>query len=185
MLKQFEHISAMTSEILAFARGESSILVRRVYLHRFVEEIGELLRRELEPRGIEVSFELEYKGTARFDEGKIRRVIHNIARNAAEAMPDGGTLSITVRRVGDDLLLRFADTGTGVPDEVRDRLFESFSTAGKEGGTGLGLAVVKKIVDQHRGEVSYESDPGKGTTFTVRLPLDTDSRAPAQAPPAG
>ena len=185
VLKQFEHISAMTSEILAFARGESSILVRRVYLHRFVEEIGELLRRELEPRGIEVSFELEYKGTARFDEGKIRRVIHNIARNAAEAMPDGGTLSITVRRVGDDLLLRFADTGTGVPDEVRDRLFESFSTAGKEGGTGLGLAVVKKIVDQHRGEVSYESDPGKGTTFTVRLPLDTDSRAPAQAPPAG
>lgn len=182
VLKQFEHIGAMTAEILAFARGESTILVRKVYLHRFVEEIGELVRKDLEPKGISVTFNLEYRGTARFDEGKVRRVFHNIARNAADAMPDGGSFTVTISREDDSLVFHFADTGKGVPDEVRDRLFESFATAGKEGGTGLGLAVVKKIVDQHGGEISYESAPGKGTVFIVRLPLEVDSRTPA-APP--
>jgi signal transduction histidine kinase len=179
VLKQFEHIGAMTAEILAFARGESSILLRRVYLHRFIEETGELVRKELEPKGIEVVFDLQYRGTARFDEGKIRRVFHNIAHNAADAMSEGGTFTVTVAREADELVLRFADTGAGVPPEVRDSLFESFTTAGKESGTGLGLAVVKRIVDQHNGSVSYESAPGQGTTFTVKLPLEVDSKVPA------
>lgn len=183
VLKQFEHIGTMTQEILAFARGESNILVRKVYLHRFVEEIGELMRKELEPKGIDVAFNLEYRGTARFDEGKMRRVFHNIARNAADAMPEGGTFTVTISRENDDLLLHFEDTGTGVPDEVRDSLFDSFATAGKEGGTGLGLAVVKKIVEQHNGEVTYDSTPGAGTTFLVKLPLEVDSRAPGSSAP--
>ncbi len=172
VLKQLKHIGSMTAEILAFARGESKILVRRVYLYQFVEEVEELLRKELEPRGIDVRFNLEYRGTARFDENKMHRVFHNIARNAAEAMPQGGSFSVTVGRDSQGLVLRFSDTGTGVPAEVEDRLFESFATAGKKGGTGLGLAVVKKIVDEHKGTIHFESKPERGTTFIIRLPLE-------------
>lgn len=172
VLKQFQYIGSMTTEILAFARGESNILLRRVYLHQFVEEIGELLRKELEPRGIDVIIHLHYRGTARFDESKMRRVFYNIARNAAEAMPEsGGSFTIEISRADGQLQFGFSDTGTGVPDEVRSRMFESFSTAGKKGGTGLGLAVVKKIVDEHDGEISFSSQPDEGTTFTIRLPL--------------
>jgi signal transduction histidine kinase len=171
VLKQFQYIGSMTAEILTFARGESTILLRRVYLHQFVEEIGELVRKELEARGIRVVVELRYRGTARFDEGKMRRVFYNIARNAAEAMSDGGTFTIEIDRDREFLELRFTDTGVGVPDEVRTRLFESFSTAGKKGGTGLGLAVVKKIVDEHDGTIDFTTETGRGTTFTIRLPI--------------
>jgi signal transduction histidine kinase len=171
VLKQFQYIGSMTAEILAFARGESNILLRRVYLHQFIEEIGELLRKELEPRGIDVVFELNYRGTARFDEGKMRRVFYNIARNAAEAMPDGGTFSISISRDEKNVIIGLSDTGTGVPEEVRNRMFQSFATAGKKGGTGLGLAVVKKIIDEHGGHITFSSEPNKGTTFTITLPL--------------
>lgn len=171
VLKQFQYIGSMTTEILTFARGESTILLRRVYLHQFVEEISELLQKELEPRNIKVVIELNYRGTARFDESKMRRVFYNIARNAAEAMPTGGTFSIVISRDTENLVLIFSDTGTGVPAEVRNSLFESFSTAGKKGGTGLGLAVVKKIIDEHDGKISFSSEPNKGTTFTLSLPL--------------
>ncbi len=172
VLKQLQHIGSMTAEILTFARGESKILLRRVYLYQFVEEVGEILRKELEPRDIEVVFNLQYRGTARFDENKMRRVFHNIARNAAEAMPQGGTFSVTVGKDERGLLLKFSDTGTGVPAEIEDRLFESFATAGKKGGTGLGLAVVKKIIDEHRGQINFDSSADKGTTFSIHLPLD-------------
>lgn len=171
VLKQFQYIGSMTAEILAFARGESNILLRRVYLHQFIEEISELLRKELEPRSINVVFELNYRGTARFDEGKMRRVFYNIARNAAEAMPEGGTFSIVIGRDEKNLVITFSDTGTGVPNEVRNSLFDSFSTAGKKGGTGLGLAVVKKIIDEHDGSISFSSEHNEGTTFTLSLPF--------------
>lgn len=172
VLKQFQYIGSMTTEILTFARGESKILLRRVYLHQFVDEITEHLKKELEPRDIDVKIELRYRGTARFDEGKMRRVFYNIARNAAEAMPRGGTFSIDIGRDADGLMISFSDTGTGVPEEVKSRLFDSFSTAGKKGGTGLGLAVVKKIIDEHQGEITFDSTRDRGTTFTIRLPLE-------------
>ncbi|MCK5796545.1 MAG: ATP-binding protein, partial [Deltaproteobacteria bacterium] len=96
---------------------------------------------------------------------------HNIARNAAQAMPEGGTFRIGVEARDDRLHLSFADTGVGVPEELKARLFEAFATAGKEDGTGLGLAIVQKIVEEHAGEISYTSAPDEGTTFTIFLPL--------------
>jgi signal transduction histidine kinase len=70
-----------------------------------------------------------------------------------------------------DLIIDFADTGGGIPRELEGKIFEPFSTAGKVGGTGLGLTMVRQIADEHRGHVSYESDPKHGTRFTFRLPL--------------
>jgi signal transduction histidine kinase len=102
------------------------------------------------------------------------RLIHNIARNAAEAMPGGGEFRITTWATDDELGLDFADQGGGIPPEMEGRVFEAFATA-KKGGTGLGLAIVKKIVDEHGGRVSYESSPGHGTTFKVVLPRRRDA----------
>jgi signal transduction histidine kinase/putative methionine-R-sulfoxide reductase with GAF domain len=172
ILKQFDLISAMQREVLEFARGERSILLRKVYLTRFFEDLGKQLERELEGTAAELVLDIEDRGTARFDESKMTRVLHNLARNAVEAMGTrGGKLTLRVYRDGAELVVSVSDTGKGIPKEIEDRLFQSFVTAGKRGGTGLGLAIVKKIVDEHGGSITVQSS-AEGATFTIRLPQE-------------
>ncbi len=170
-LKQFDHIANMQRDVLEFARGEKSILVRKVYLAKFFGEVKEQLQMPLARAGVELVIELADRGTARFDEGKILRVIHNLARNAADAMADrGGKFTIKVTRDQHEaLLLTFSDTGPGIPKEIEHRLFQSFVTSGKKGGTGLGLAIVKRIAEEHGGSISAHST-SRGATFRLRLP---------------
>ena len=166
----------MTKETLAFARGERTIWIRKVYVYKFFEEAAEQLRRELEPRGIALDLRLEERGTAYFDETKVLRALHNLARNAAEAISATrgleGRCVLTVSRGSNGALcIAFSDNGPGVPEEIRSRLFESFTTHGKQGGTGLGLAIVHSIVSDHGGSIAVESQPGL-TTFRIELPQD-------------
>ena len=173
-LKQFDHISAMQREVLEFARGERNVLVRKVYLQKFFDEVRQSIEPQLRRENIELVIDLQDKGTARFDEGKILRVIHNLARNAIEAMSSGGRFSIRVTRANkgeedEEIVFSFSDTGPGIPKEIEHRLFRSFVTANKKGGTGLGLAIVKKIADDHEGTVTVKSTK-RGATFELRIP---------------
>ncbi|MCL2447318.1 MAG: GAF domain-containing sensor histidine kinase [Polyangiaceae bacterium] len=172
VLKQFDHIAAMQREVLEFARGEKSVFVRKVYVQKFFDDVRAQLEGDLAKRGVELVVDVQDRGTARFDEGKILRVVHNLARNAAEAMGHrGGKFVIKVTRDKTDgaLVLSFSDTGPGIPNEIEHRLFQSFVTSGKRDGTGLGLAIVKKIVDEHGGTVAVQSS-GRGAMFKLRLP---------------
>ena len=177
VMHQLDLMSGMIGEVLAFARGETTLLVRKVYLHRFVKDISESLRHEFAGTGVELTVEDNYRGIAYFDEAKLRRVFHNLARNAAQAMRGSGQFRISVDSVEQSLVLTFSDTGPGIPAQMRGRLFELFASAGKSQGTGLGLAIVKRIVDEHGGRIECESEPGKGTAFRVTLPL---KRRPAR-----
>ncbi len=170
VLSQLDNVTAMQKEVLAFARGERSVFIRRVYLTQFFDDLRAQIEKELEGRQVAFDLVLEDRGTARFDQVKMLRALHNLVRNALEAMGSrGGRLRIVVSRDGADLVLTVSDTGPGIPKEVEGRLFETFVTAGKQGGTGLGLAVVKKIVEEHGGTISVSST-SQGATFTIRLP---------------
>ncbi|MBI3185099.1 MAG: GAF domain-containing protein [Myxococcales bacterium] len=171
--KQIDHIGGMTRETLAFAKGERELFLRKIYLQNFVKEVEEYLRRDFERTKVELKVQANYTGTARVDENKLKRVVYNIARNAVQAMPEGGRFTFTVDREEEDLVLRFQDNGPGIPPEIADKLFQSFVTAGKRDGTGLGLAIVKKIAEEHGGSVTFKSKPSKGTTFEVRIPAGT------------
>lgn len=105
----------------------------------------------------------------------LRQVIVNLVVNAAQAMPHGGTLTVRAQVDEAAVVLELGDTGTGIPDEVRHRIFEPFFTT-RATGTGLGLAVVKRIVDDHHGEIEVRPGAGGGTVFALRLPL-----APSEA----
>lgn len=172
ILAQLDHVAAMQKETLSFARGEKAVLLRRVYVHVFMRELEEQLLREFEPSQVELKVVTTYTGAARFDENKMKRVILNLARNALDAMPEGGRFTLSVDRDGDEIIFRAADTGEGIPATIADRLFESFVTSGKKNGTGLGLAIVKTIVEEHGGTVTFKSRSGKGTTFEVRIPAN-------------
>lgn len=177
VLKQFDRMSAMQREVLEFARGEKSVLIRKVYLQKFFEDVRKELEREFKNRDIALIVDVQDKGTARFDEGKMLRVVHNLARNAADAMAErGGKFTITVKREKQPraLVVTFADNGPGIPREIEHRLFQSFATSGKKGGTGLGLAIAKKIAEEHKGTITVHSTRN-GATFELRIPQESDA----------
>jgi signal transduction histidine kinase/putative methionine-R-sulfoxide reductase with GAF domain len=171
ILRQFKLVSTMTQEVLAFARGETQILKRSMYPQAFLDEMEQLLQQEFSGRNIALKVENLCRQKFKADEGKMKRLFFNIARNARDAMPEGGTFTIRVTEEDSGIVFRFSDTGHGIPEEIRGRLFQSFVTQGKKDGTGLGLAIVKSIVEQHKGSVSYETGP-TGTTFIVTLPRE-------------
>ncbi|MBW1872005.1 MAG: GAF domain-containing protein [Deltaproteobacteria bacterium] len=153
ILRQFDFVNDMTRELLAFARGESSLLLHRVHTNQLLKEMEEILKRELEINDIKLIVKDSYQGPLRVDENKLRRLIFNISRNARQAMPNGGEFSILVEDSNESVRFEFSDTGPGIPEEIRNNVFESFVSSGKKDGTGLGLAIVKKIVDEHEGTI--------------------------------
>jgi two-component system NtrC family sensor kinase len=102
----------------------------------------------------------------------MRQVFLNMFRNAKEATPKGGTLTIRTEWQENKVLIHIQDTGVGIPGEIRNRIFEAFfTTKQKVKGVGLGLSVCYGIVKDHTGEIEVESEEGKGSTFTISLPI--------------
>jgi len=137
--------------------------------------INKLLTKALEdsqlPQTIKISIDLD-QGVpeTKIDLNKIKRVFTIIIKNAVEAMPSGGNLAIMTRIEGDKILTSVRDTGIEIPETVREKIFVAFGTK-KRGGFGLGLAAAKRIVEAHGGDISFESQLEKGTTFTVAMPV--------------
>lgn len=113
-----------------------------------------------------------------FDENQMLQVLTNLIKNAADSMPKGGALTLRTRRDGENALLEVADTGSGIAPEVMDRMFSPFYTT-KRSGAGLGLAVCRKIVEDHGGRIEVKSEVGRGSTFSIYLPLHPAAPAPA------
>ncbi len=139
--------------------------------------INKLILKALEdsqvPTAIKVSTDLdEVIPETPLDIVKVRRVFSILIKNAFEAMPNGGSLMISTRLEGDKILTRVGDTGVGIPEAAREKIFVAFGLK-KKGGFGLGLASAKRIVEAHGGSISFESETGKGTTFTVAMPVGT------------
>lgn len=172
--RQIEVVNTMIHDVLAFARGRSQVLPRKVWVREFLGEIEEMLEIELAESTVRPTVVAGYTGAVRMDAAKMKRVVTNLVRNAREAMgASGGELTIRVDADADKpgwVRLGVRDTGPGIPEEMEGRLFESFASFGKINGTGLGLAIVKKIVDQHEGTLEVTSAPGRGTEFSIGLP---------------
>ena len=126
---------------------------------------------EFQPIRIHISAEGSTEGW--FDFKKLERALLNLLLNACEAVPaEAGKIEIGLRRQGESLEIRIEDNGPGIADAVRDHLFEPFVSHGKENGTGMGLTVVQKILQDHGGDVTVEQTSVKGTTFRVKIPLN-------------
>lgn len=178
--QQFENISSMQSDLLAFARGETTVLIRKVYISKFFDDLAVEFSPEFKQSGVKLDVDITDAGTAFFDESKMKRAFQNLVRNAMEAMPGGGTLRLAARSEGDELVMTVSDSGNGIPKTIRNKLFEPFVTAGKTLGTGLGLANVKEIVEEHGGSIEVKSSR-RGTCFTIRIlqaASPTSHRAP-------
>lgn len=192
---QVDVLSGVTEEYLRFARLPKPKM-EAASLPPVIEELAEFVHGELQARGVQLVLAIpDGLPILHLDPGQIRQTLLNLIRNATEAMPHGGTITLSARPVNwsssqvvdspspfDQSTIRpidssqtwveitVTDTGVGIPEEVRDRIFEPFFST-KEGGTGLGLAIARQIAEDHGGDLTCKSRPGAGTLFRLRLPV--------------
>ncbi len=163
-------ITTMTEEIISFSRGERHVLLSTMPLNDIIDSFVDQITPLLKANRVELKTHIRTSGAVRFDKEKILRAFYNIVLNAIEAMEKGGSLTMEVDRLGNDTVFSFTDTGSGIPDEIQGRVFQSFVTLGKGQGTGLGLAVAREIVEAHGGTISFTTGSGIGTTFLISIP---------------
>jgi two-component system NtrC family sensor kinase len=163
----------IVKRLLDFAR-QTKPQKRLANINALIENIVLLVRNQTSFRNILIEKKLDDIPDVLVDPDQIQQVFVNIILNAAEAMTKGGVLTITsaTSPSGDYLVIRIADTGPGISEDVRERIFDPFYTT-KEHGTGLGLSISYGIVEQHGGTISVESCLGKGSTFLIHLPVLT------------
>lgn len=167
--REIEHLTAITEEYLRVARLPNP--------HLEPEDLGDIarstalfLRPELSAASVELELDVEADlPLTALDETQIRQVLLNLIKNAREAMPTGGTIRMQVISDDASVIVRIADSGIGMTEDQRARVFDLFYTT-KVGGTGLGLPLSQQIVVAHGGTIACESEAGKGTTFELRFP---------------
>jgi len=161
----------MIQELLDYAKGTSKVDLVETTVEELLETLDTLMLGAIDKEGIDVRREIAYSGVVKLDSPRVIRLLSNVIKNAAEAMPGGGTLTLRTRAEGGNLEIEVVDTGTGIPPDVLARIYDPFVTHGKSGGTGLGMAIAKSVVGAHGGAIVVESEEGKGTICRIRLPL--------------
>nr|MDJ0958227.1 ATP-binding protein [Arenicellales bacterium] len=137
-----------------------------------ISETASLLGYEAEQRGVQVRLDLDTPSPRIIAvDGELRMLVLNMMQNAFHAMPDGGELAITSRQLADKVEITFVDSGSGIPADKLNNIFNPFfsNRADKVQGTGLGLAIVKSIIDRYQGKIEVSSTPGEGTRFTIHF----------------
>ncbi len=170
MIHQVDRFVNMTQEILDFTKGVSSLNIQEVEFGEVMESVLNFITSDLEKNSVTLVKKTEFSGKVKMDQDKVVRVFYNIASNARDAMPNGGSLTVSTAAEKGMVKIEFTDSGTGMPEEVKKRIFEPFVTHGKKHGTGLGMAIVKKVIDDHKGKIEIDSEEGKGTTIRMFLP---------------
>ena len=175
--KGLRRVELTMRQLLNYGRVEP-LQIRQVDIDAVILDCLELLGHRL--HNIIVNLDLRFNNLCCIDNEAVKQIVMNIALNATQAMPEGGQLHISSREENRAIVLVIADTGTGISEEMQKKIFDPFFTTKEVGeGTGLGLAVTLSLVQRLGGQIDVASQPGKGSTFTLILPLE---RACLQAP---
>jgi PAS domain S-box-containing protein len=180
--EQIRRGATLAQRLLLFSRPERA-QHERVDVNEIVRGTCVLLRRVLRANIVLTTDVNKTPVFVEADRGQLDQVLVNLAINAADAMPGGGRLTIRTGRREDSAWFEVADTGTGIPDDIRHKLFDPFFTTKPAGkGTGLGLSIVHGIVTSHGGRVEVETEVGKGTTFRALIPAAAAPEEPVATP---
>jgi len=167
-IKETERLNHVVEDFLRMAR-QQPVELRDCSIREELETIVTLVARDAQDRGISLRFESNAEeATIRGDGEKLRQAFLNIVINALQATPSGGSVTIVLNRIESGFEIRFRDSGSGIDPDNLQRIFEPFFTT-KPDGTGLGLAVTRKIIEAHGGKLDIESDVGQGTTVSISL----------------
>lgn len=170
-VREADRLNQLANELLDYSRGEIRLEVRVVPVSTLLTRVVESMQERLAARGVTIEVRNEVSEPVLLDEERMLRVLVNLCDNARKAMSRGDSLVLRATCDGPDLLLVVGDTGRGMDAAVVKHIFEPFYSSSPDGGTGLGMVIVKSVVEAHGGTIAVESEPGEGTTVTLRLPL--------------
>lgn len=171
-LSETQRLSEMLRNMLSFSKPEEEKR-RPIKINELVEGILLVMEKQMRESNIKVETDFDSEiPEVMASTSQMRQVMLNMIKNAKEAMPKGGTLTVRTAKEDNKVWIQIQDTGIGIPEEFRDKIFEAFfTTKQKVKGVGLGLSVCYGIIKDHGGEINVESEEGKGATFTIRLPI--------------
>jgi len=182
--QELQRFGSMVQDIMELARGRISTRFSVLHSEGLFGKLKTMLERQM--KNSPVNYRALFDGreaAVRIDERKILRAAGNLINNASEALANSSILRpeiyLRVDSSPEWLNIHVSDNGPGIPESIRHKIFEPFVTAGKEKGVGIGLCIVRKIVDEHDGTLWFTTGPGSGTTFTLRLPNRAGGQATA------
>jgi signal transduction histidine kinase len=179
-----DQMTDLVDSLLEFSRARSQMRLSYGSVEKTVRRAIHTLRARPEFSCVNIAVSCERPDEAWFDAKKLERVFHNLLLNACEAIaPSSGNVLVDIRETNNHLEIRVSDDGRGIPEKVREKLFQPFVSHGKENGTGLGLTVVQKIVQDHGGDVFVESAAAGHTVFKIVLPVQGSTDAVHESPP--
>lgn len=174
---QTDRVAKIVKSLLNFARNPSESMFYQVDLKDNLQGIISLIDYKLKNLNIELELELAPLQPVWAQGERLQQVFINIILNAIDAMPEGGTLSLRLQQEGKMAVVRIQDTGTGIQNQHLPHIFDPFfTTKGIGKGTGLGLSISYAIIKEHEGHISVESEEGKGSIFTVTIPVDLEKK---------
>lgn len=172
--QQVQRLSTIAKRLMNFSRNVSDdVAMQLVDVNKAIEDVIAMVQHEYRNEKIDIEMALSNDlppvvGNANY----LQQVFLNLAINSRDAMPQGGKIFVSSMLENLNISVRFSDTGTGIPPEYLEKVFQPFFTTKGEGkGTGLGLAISRNIISQHQGTMRVESEPGKGTSFLIHLPI--------------
>jgi len=171
IITEADRLNQIASELLDYSRGEIRLNMAIVDLRTFFNRLLETVEEKFQARDIEVITNIELAAPIIMDEQRMFRVFYNLADNARKAMPRGGEFRIRAFQADQTVRVEVSDTGVGMDPSVQKKIFDPFFSHSDEGGTGLGMSIVKSVIEAHNGTLFVSSKPKGGTTFRVTLPL--------------
>ncbi|MCK5506403.1 MAG: PAS domain-containing sensor histidine kinase, partial [Thermodesulfovibrionia bacterium] len=168
---EINRINNILEEFVNFAKFPEPRFVEN-NMNQTINEVADLISESAKNSGVTLNLSLrENIPPAKFDARQFKEVLINLSQNAIKAMKDGGTLEIKSSLTGDNIIINVSDTGEGIPEKNYDKIFSPFFST-KEGGLGLGLSIVQRIVESHGGKINCISQVGKGTAFEILIPVE-------------
>jgi signal transduction histidine kinase len=166
-----ERLNQLANELLDYSRGEIRLDMGIVSIPDFFREICEFTEHRLSSKEVRVECSYDYDGQVIMDHQRMLRVFSNLLENARKAMGRSGNCRVTAVRKNEMVKFTVQDDGSGMSPEVLEHIFEPFYSSSPNGGTGLGMAIVKSVVEAHQGTIDIDSTEGEGTEVSIKLPL--------------
>lgn len=171
LLDQITHIADLVQTTSSYSEGKTVLRTINASLNNTLADFATRIENFVNNKNCKIINEFDKDVTVRIDMKELYQSYFHIIRNACDAMPEGGTIHISTKREEKKVKILVKDNGIGIPDSIKEKIFDPFVSYGKKDGTGLGLPIAKKIIEAHNGKIEFDSSVGIGTTFIITLPI--------------